>query len=95
MNGEKDKTEYSEGRCKRDVKGREQDRRRTDWRELIEKGVPLTIDYSMMSIVPFTTKCLCGSTMWKNKVGEEGDLGVRKGKSKKETGKTRAKARGK
>ena len=27
------KTVYSEGRCKRDVKGREQDRRRTDSRE--------------------------------------------------------------
>ena len=31
----------------------------------------------------------------KNKVGEKGDLGVREGKSKKETGKTRVKARGK
>ena len=27
--------------------------------ELIGKGVPLTIDYLMMSIVPFNMKCLC------------------------------------
>ena len=30
--------------------------------ELIGKGVPLTIDYQMMSIILFGMQCLCGST---------------------------------
>ena len=46
--------------------------------ELIGKGVPLTIDYQMMSIVPFTSQCLCGSTVCKKYINKNDMLSTRK-----------------